>query len=432
MKITRRGFVRGLGAASVLSTAGLATFVKRARAVPPARALFVYVPDGCVPSRWHATGSERGFTLPDMSSPLEAIRDECVFLDGLSMYAGGNTHEGGAAKVLTGVSDESIDIYLGGAVGAASPFESIQLGVGATFQNGSGSISYVGGTTLLPEDNPLQAFERLFGAPGGDDLEAMQRRARRASVLDRVASDVTTLRDRLGGTERVKLDTFLESLEQVERRLAGAGTAACGGTTWNSEGFTDNPMDYYPRTFHKEENFGLIGKLQMDLMVLALGCGATQIGTLMWSHAVSPTRLLETTSPMGNHDASHCGGPTTAMADNFAVMKRWFMERFVYLVRALDAVPDEEGTLLDNTVVLLCSELGDSDLHDHHRVPFVVAGGSRLGLTGGRFLDYRGSHAGENAPHTKLLVSIARAVGAPVDRFGYDGHGTGPLEGLFG
>ena len=133
---------------------------------------------------------------------------------------------------------------------------------------------------------------------------------------------------------------------------------------------------------------------------------------------------------MNNHDASHYGNPTSATADHFVAMKRWFMERFASLLDRLAAFPEGDGSILDHTIVLLTSELGDGNLHNHARMPFVLAGGSALGLEGGRFLDYRGSHGADNAPHTKLLVSIAQRAGYNIDRYGYTGHGIGPLEGL--
>ena len=107
------------------------------------------------------------------------------------------------------------------------------------------------------------------------------------------------------------------------------------------------------------------------------------------------------------------------------------MKQFLYLVNKLKSYQEPDGTLLDNTVVLLCSELGDGALHDHISVPFVLAGGKNLGLSTGRSLDYSQKAQGENQPHTKLLVSVANAAGAKVDSFGYTGHGTGGLDGLF-
>lgn len=430
--LTRRNFVRGLSASAALAPMLSSLYASRTRAAPQKRALFVYVPDGCIPAKWHPTGSETSFTLPEMSAPLEAIKQHLVFVDGLTMYSGGATHEGGAAKVLTGVGPQSLDIFLGEQIGAASPFRSLQLGVGATFQNGSGSVSYIGtGQPVNPDDDPLNAFSRVFGAVGGG-ADADLAKRKKKSVLDAALADLTALQTKLGSTEQQKLGVHLDSLREVEARIAGGGAvaASCGAPNFDRRGFSVIETDYYPKTYHKEEQFKTVGLMQMDLAVLALACGATNVASLQWSHAVSPTHILETGVTTGNHDASHYGEPNSQNARDFVTLKRWFMDQFVYLIEKMANTPDEGGSLLDNSVVVLCSELGDSNLHDHDRVPFVLAGRAGGAIRTGRFLNYQGKHNGKNEPHTKLLVSVANAVGAGIDSFGYTGEGTGGLNGL--
>jgi hypothetical protein len=430
--LSRRNFVRGLGASAALVPFLSSLYPSRTRAAPQKRALFVYVPDGCIPAKWHPTGGETNFTLPEMSAPLEPIKQHLVFVDGLTMYSGGATHEGGAAKVLTGVGAQSLDIFLGEKIGGASPFRSLQLGVGATFQNGSGSVSYIGpGQPVNPDDDPLNAFSRVFGSVGGG-ADADLAKRKKKSVLDAALADLTALQTKLGSTERQKLGVHLDSLREVEARITGGGavTASCGAPSFDRRGFSVIETDYYPKTYHKEEQFKTIGLMQMDLTVLALSCGATNVASLQWSHAVSPTHILETGVTTGNHDASHYGEASSQNAKDFVTLKRWFMDQFVYLIEKMENTPDEGGSLLDNTLVVLCSELGDSNLHDHDRVPFVLAGGAAGAIKTGRYLNYQGKHNGKNEPHTKLLVSVANAVGAGIDSFGYTGEGTGGLSGL--
>lgn len=433
--LSRRNFVRGLGSSVVLAPFMSSLLASRARAAAPKRALFVYVPDGCIPDAWHPKGSETSFTLPDQSAPLSAIKQHLVFIDGLTMYSGGATHEGGYAKVLTGVGDQSIDVFLGEKIGDASLFRSLQLGVGTTFQAGALGPSFIGaGQPITPDDDPLNAFSRVFGTVGGG-ADADLAKRKKKSVLDAVMGDLNALKQQLGSTEKQKLDVHLDSLREVESRLTGqslAGAAGCAMPAFDTRGFAVSPTDYYPKTYHKEEYFKTVGLMQMDLAALALSCGAARVATLTWSHCVSPTHILETGVTTGNHDASHYGEPTSQNAKDFTKLKRWFMEQFVYLVQKLAATPDENGSLLDNTLVLLCSELGDSNAHDHDRVPFVLAGRAGGALRTGRFLDYRGKHNGKNEPHTKLLTSVANALDVKIDSFGYTGEGTGTLPGLLG
>jgi hypothetical protein len=433
--MNRRALLRGLSATALLAPFAQLPALRQARAAAPRRAMFVYVPDGCIPELWHPTGSETAFTLPAMSAPLERVKQHLVFLKGLTMYAGGATHEGGTAKVLTGVSPKSLDVFLGEQLGTTTAHRSLQLGVGATFQNGSGSVSYIGeGQPVNPDDDPTNAFARIFGATAGaagDDPAAQLAQRRKQSVLDSSLSDLQALQLRLGKTEKEKLDVHLDSLREVERRIMGAAsTASCNVAGFNAGGFKVSPTDYYPKTYHTEENFKRMGQLQTDLAVLALSCGSTNVVSLMWSHAVSPTHILETGVSTANHDASHYGTRDSQFAKDFVTLKRWFMEQFASLIEKLASTPDVDGSLLDNTVVMLCSELGDSNNHDHVNVPFVLAGRAGGALKTGRFLDFSGKNAGENEPHNKLLVSVARAAGVTIDSYGFTGKGTGGLSGL--
>jgi hypothetical protein len=419
-----------------------------ARAAPLYNALFVFVPDGIVPSLWHPQGGETDFTLPAMSEPLGAIRNDCVFLQGIQMYAGEPTHPGGTKKVLTATGPQSIDVFLGSKLKGSAPFDSLQLGVATNFENGSGTISYIGpGQEVKPDDNPINVFDRVFGgvaptpaAPGapagmsGPDLRDRQRK----SVLDAIRGDLTALQAKLGTAEKSRLDLHLQALREVEMRASATVVPtgkACDLRSFDRSKLPAPMTDYdYPKVYDRPENFAIVGDLQMTLATLALSCNMTRVVTLMWSHAVSPTKVPGLGTTVGNHDASHYG--TNPMSDNarqFVLYRRWFMDRLVSLVNALKQTPAAEGSVFDSTVIFLCSDISDGDLHDHTNMPFVVIGGSKTGLRGGRHLDFRTKgQGGGNETHAKVLVSIANAVGVPLDSFGYTAMGTGPLPGLFG
>ncbi len=434
---TRRSFLRMLGAAGVASPLALTLGRNAMAASDQVKVMFVYVPDGVIPSLWHPSGGTTNFTLPQMTAPLEAVRDDLVFVRGLKMYAGGATHEGGVAKLLTGAGPVSLDIFLGEQIGAGTPHKSVQLGVATNFQNGSGSMSYIGaGQQVAPDDNPLSAFERLFGdlqgpeaPPPGPDWAKI----RSTRVIDRSIDDLQRLRTRLGATERDKLDIHLDALHEVEGQIKGTVSGSCEEVVWNTEGFTVSETDYYPKTWEKEEEFARVGKLQMDLAVLALSCGVTRVSSLMWSHPVSPTRVPGIGATAANHDSSHygadLGGP---LALDYIAYKRFFCEQLAYLVQRLGAIPDGDGSLLDNTILFMGTDINDGNQHDHNDMPFVLAGRAGGQLATGRSLDYRGAAGGEDDAHSKLLVSIANMAGVAIDEFGYTGHGMGGLSGLLG
>jgi hypothetical protein len=441
-KLSRRSFLaRAVAAGAVAELPFLGRPNAAYAQAAPMNALFVFVPDGIVPSLWHPKGTETAFTLPSMSEPLNAIKSDCVFLEGIAMHGGEPTHPGGTKKVLTATGPQSMDVFLGQKLKA--PFDSVQLGVATNFENGSGSVSFIGpGQEVKPDDNPLTAFDRLFMGkggggggtvpPGGDALRDRQKK----SVLDAIRGDLTALQTKLGATEKSRLDIHLQSIRDVEARatsMVPAGTPACNTAGFNAARFTVPANDYnYPKVYHKLENFPTVGQLQMDLAVLALSCNLTHSVSLMWSHAVSSTKIPGLQVTYGNHDASHYGvNPAGENARQFVLYRRWFMERFASLIMKMKSTPYGTGNLLEHTIVFLCSDINDGDLHDHRSMPFVLAGGSKGGLRGGRYLNYTAKgQGGQNETHAKLLVSIARIAGVPIDSFGYTAMGTGPLPGL--
>ena len=434
----------------------------KARAAAPLNFVSIFVPDGVVPALWYPKGSETQFTLGEMSAPLSAIKDDCIFFEGVGMPGGEPTHPGGSKKVLTATAPQSLDVFLGQRLKGSAPFDSIQLGVASNFENGSGSVSFIGtGQEVKHDDDPINVFNRLFGdgpvtpttppppgappvVPPTPDLRLRQKK----SILDAMRGDLTALQMRIGTAEKARLDLHLQSLREVEIRLAGllmpppaaGGAPAPGGgsppprssnmcsSDFDRMGYQNGDTGY-PRSFHKNENFDLVGKLQTDLLVLALSCSLTHSVSLMWSHAVSPTKVPGVGGP-GNHDASHYGVqvfPGMAFTKN----RLYFMQRFVELVQRLKRIPYGDSNLLEHTVIYLNSDINDGDLHDHRQIPFVLAGGAKAGLRGGRFLDFTAQGAGgQNETHAKLLVSITRSLGVPVDSYGYTAGGTGPLNRL--
>jgi hypothetical protein len=353
-----------------------------------------------------------------------------VFISGLRMYEGGATHEGGVAKVMTGNNTLSMDVFLAQQLAGQTPVSSVYLGVHANFENGNTYFSYLPGNKVrTPEDNPLAAFQSLFGrsASGGTGTGTTGADPR-GSVLDESLAELAALQARLGGTEKAKLDLHLSALREVEQRIVAAAPRTSGPLsidTFNREGFVvPDGYNGYPAVFDREENFQLVGKLQMDLAVLALANDVTRVVSIQWSHPVSPSAMAFTGSTQRHHDASHYGTPDSTTAANFVLCQQYFTARLADLINRLRAVPDGDGTLLDSTLIVLFSELGDSNLHDHSNMPFVLAGRAGGRLATGRYLAY------PEEAHSKLLVSIANAMDQNISTFGYAGRGTGGLPGL--
>lgn len=430
--ISRRQILKGLAAGTAVLASPF-SLVRAARAAAPVkRAIFVYIPDGCIPGAFHPQGSEFDFQLGAMTEPLASVRQHCTFLDGLNMYEGGLTHEGGVRKVLTANASQSIDTKIADEIGGGTAFPHIYLGVGANFENGSGGFSFSASGAALPaDDNPLNAYGRIFGGfEGGGGSGSEPAADPRLRILDSAITDVARLQTRLGQTERQRLEEHLEALREVENRLegntGGGGGVACDPSAWNQVGFTvPSGWHGYPPKYDREEHFVTVGQLQMDLIVEAMACDLTRVASLQWSHPVSPTFLSWTGAGQRHHDASHFGNPNTQSAQDFILSQRFFVERFASLIESLAgrADPSGDGTLLDHTRILLFSELGDSNAHDHKRMPFILAGAGS-DFPGGRLLSYDGES------HAKLLVSVARSMGLSLQSWGYTGHGTGGLPEL--
>jgi hypothetical protein len=425
----RRAFAARLGAALV--AAPFVDLLSRPRARAASRTakrlVVFFCPNGTVPARWRPSGTETAWSFPAGSilEPLAAIKDQLIVIGGLE-FKNASNHEGGMAAMLTGSGGAgdaskgmSVDQYVAAAIGGSTRLRSLEVGVQTSAWGGSVQtrMSYAGaGQFAPPDDSPVSVYGRIFGAaapsggPGGID----QTLARRQSVLDAVMGDLSALRRRLGAPEQAKLDQHLTSLRELERSMGGgsAGGAACGGMA--------SPANL---PIYDNANFPPIGQTQMDLLVAALACGATNVASIQWAHTVAPQVFSWIGLSDGHHPLSHMDDGNLAGVNNFVAAERWFAGQFAYLVGKLAAAPDPAGgTLLDSTLVLWCKEMGDSRLHVCTDVPMVLAGGGVF--TPGRYLQASG------ASHAQLLLSICHAMGLTNDTFGNPSYGDAPLAGL--
>ena len=430
-RFDRRTLLKLAGAAC--GAAALPRAARAQSAGPARRVIFFYFPDGVAgqsqegqPSLWHAAGSEHSFSLPSQMEALRPHQSDCVFFNNLSSGpTDSGSHPGGAKKLLTAVDGgggESIDQHLARTVGQSAPHRHLYLGVMANHNNASGDkhISYVGpGQSVAPEDSPARAFERLFsaGAPSGGPTQVDPRQ----SMIDGVRAELSALQARLGDVEQSKLSLHLEALREVEGRIQSAGMAAsCSGAA---------PGD---GALYEPERFPELMRQQIDVMVSAMACGMTKVGVLQASHHTSElimsrfagTEMHDPSFDMRSHQASHYGprhDENHREFRDYTAQRRWFVAQFAYLLEQLKARPEGESTMLDHSLVLLCSEVSDGNTHSHDNLPFVLAGRGG-GLRTGRLIQPG------YARHADLLVSIARAMGSDINRFGQ--NSSGPLAGL--
>jgi hypothetical protein len=428
-RLGRRQFTAGLGA-SLLASPLLQFLGSDAQAATTqvARRLIVFfTPNGTVHQHWRPTGTETDFSFAAGSilEPLAALKDKLIICDGLD-FVGADNHDPGMAHMLTGsgkasslTAGMSIDQYVASQLGQGSRFKSLEFGVQTSIWGASRStrMSYSApGVFVAPEDQPLNAYQRLFGSLGDSASAAERLLRRRKSMLDLVRGEINVISGMVGTEEKHKLEQHLEALRQTETGLSTSSSAAC------TAGPAPAALD--ARAY---ANFPQVGRMQTDLLVNALACGMTRVASLQWSHTIAPQVFTWVGASEAHHELSHKVDSNTAGVASFVKCERWFAEQFAYLLNALQSRPDLEsggGTLLDSTLVLWAKELGDSRLHTARSVPLILAGGSKTPFRYGRYLRFNGT------PHQKLLTSICQGMGLTLDTFGDASRSTGPLSGL--
>jgi hypothetical protein len=244
-------------------------------------------------------------------------------------------------------------------------------------------------------------------------------------VIDAALSDMNDMRARLGDVEKTKLDLHLEALRDVERRIKGLGAEAlpaCNQSLGSVSG-VDATRLYDPGHFPE------VLRAQLDLAVQAMACGLTKVAVVQASQHTSElimsrfpgTPIYKPGFDMRSHQASHYGVSSDPKFDEYVKQRTWFATAFAHVLEQLAARPEGSGTMLDHSLVLLCSEISDGNTHSHDDMPFVLAGGGGGTIRTGRLLDYGGRR------HSDLLGSIAHAMGeTSIQTYGQGGMGLLP------
>lgn len=235
------------------------------------------------------------------------------------------------------------------------------------------------------------------------------------------------LRTKLGGIEKDKLDYHISSLQELEARFGqGSGSGSGSGSSGSCiDPFVDTSTitDLYDPA-----QFPAICKAQLELAVLAMECNITKVATIQMSHHTSElimsrfpdTEMHDPNYDMRSHQASHYGSTHNWDSREFTAFvqqRRWFVQQLAYLMELLDSRPEGNGTMLDNSIIVLCSEVADGNTHEHHDLPIIIAGGGGGTVRGGRLFDLGWRHVGD------LWTGVAQAMGSDIHNFGYGGGG---------
>ena len=435
--LPRRTFLRGLQATLALplldAMIPAATAWAKTPARPVSRLGYVFVPMGCDHARWTPEGAGPLGALSPILSPLESVRDQLTVVTNLELensYPGTHdTSNSGFLSAAFAKHTESSDYRLGTTadqlaakqIGQETQLPSLELsmdldplagvcnnGYACVYQN---CLSWSSPTTPLPsEAHPRIVFERLFGE-GGSPEERRAALESRASLLDAFGADIARLKSVLAHRDRARIDQYLDSIREVERQIQRAESAAAT----NPDPDLDRPMGV-------PAAFGDHASLMFDLQALALQGDITRVITFQLTRELNNRTYPEIGVPDPHHPTSHHGNDPEKLA-KIAKINTYHVSLFAQFLEKLKSTPDGDGSLLDNTIYLYGSGIGNPSLHDHENLPILVAGGAASGLLGGRHIRYT-----EQAPLANLHLTLLDRAGVQLDSFG---DSSGKVEDLF-
>src|SRR3954447_3157988 len=435
--IPRRTFLRGMGVTLALplldAMVPAATALAKTPANPVRRLGFVFMPMGCDNSRWTPPGDKLDQLSPILSS-LAPVREHVTAISNLELrnaYPG--THATSNAAFLSAARaklTESTDYHLGAAVdqiAARQIAQETQLpalersmdllstvgqcdnGYACVYQN---NLSWSSPTTPLPaEAHPRIIFERLFGE-GGSAADRRAALKKRASLLDSVTEEIDRLKNQLGPADRARVGQYLETVREVERRIQKAEADAKDSTLPDLDRPVGVPAAYADHA-----------RLMFDLQVLALQGDVTRVITFQLARETSTRTYPEIGVPDPHPPLTHHGNDPDKIA-KMAKINTFHVSLFAEFIAKLKATPEGDGSLLDHSLYLYGSGMGNPNLHDHVNLPILVAGGAAGKMRGGRHIRYA-----EPTPLANLHLTLLDRVGVPLDSFA---DSKGKVVELFG
>jgi len=432
--LPRRTFLRGLGVAMGLplldAMVPALTVTGRTAASPRYRFGAIYVPHGMIMEQWTPAEIGAAFELTPIMMPLASFKDRMVIVSNLARPEEGfdTNHAGAPASWLTGVPPKrtdgpdfklgvTIDQVIARHIGQDTTFPSLEVatedftallgscapGYSCAYAN---TLSWQNETSPLPmEINPRVLFERMFGGGStADDRRARMREDR--SVLDFVAEDVAQLERGIGQRDRVRLGQYLEDVREVERRIQRAEEQAQSAVE------IPNAPVGVPESY--EEHVGLL----YDLLALAYQIDLTRVFTFMMARELSQRTYPHINATLPHHMLSHHANNPDRIAAH-ARVNTYHVQLFGKFLERLRNTPDGEGSLLDHSMLLYGSGMGNGNVHAAYPLPMLLVGGKAL-VSGNRHVQ-----AKANSPNANLMLSMADKFGVEQEKFGVS---TGRVE----
>ncbi len=456
LRFTRRNLLRGTLAATAAYPLLEARRVAGQSASYPTRLIVFTTPNGTRNALYWPTGTETNFTLPMITAPLQPYAQKLTFMKGIRLNdqlqngsLGGNLgseHARGTGGMLTARplnagtefmsfgnttsgwgSGESIDQYLVDTLAPPTTFTSFQIGVHVRDTQVRARIAYRGSNEPIPpREDPSDVYSALFsnvgGTSGTTDPAALARLlAQRQSVFDLTTAETTRLMGIVGADDRTKLQAYQDSMRDVETRLTAMQTGDQSESTCMAPTLVEPDLTV-------DNQYLQAGQMQMDLAAAALACDQTRIMTFQWSYSESEHLFQFLNNIQGNHHAiSHDFSSSGVNYDAYNSIQTWYASQFAYFLGKLDSIQEGDGTLLDHSLVLWATEIGESTQHDLTLMPYLFAGSASGNIRAGRFIDWGSTRYDNN----QMLISIAHAMGADdLTTFGDPSGQMGPLPDL--
>jgi hypothetical protein len=427
--LPRRRILKGMAAALALPlldamVPALTPTVKTAAALRK-RLGCVYIPHGAIMDRWTPASAGSNFDLTPILEPLEPFRDSLNIVTNLTRpeQQGVDTnHAGAPASWLAGVPPKrtagpdyslgiTLDQLVARKIGQDTTFPSIELatedftglvgdcapGFSCAYMN---TLSWQSETAPLPmEINPRMVFERLFGG-GGTREDRLARMRMDRSLLDFVADDLRDVQAGIGPRDRVRLDQYLTHVREIERRIQRAEQQA------ESLLSVPNAPVGVPESF--EEHVTLL----FDLLAIAFQADLTRVFTFMLGRELSQRTYPDIGVTEPHHSISHHGNRQPAI-EAHATVNTYHVTLFARFIERLRSIPDGEGSLLDQSLILYGSGMGNGNVHSADLLPTLVVGRAAGSVQGGRHIV-----GGALTPNADLLISMAEKLDVGLERFG--------------
>ncbi|MFY9254303.1 MAG: DUF1552 domain-containing protein [Fuerstiella sp.] len=425
--ISRRTLLRGTGAALALplldAMIPASTALSATVAAPQQlrRLGYVYMPMGFNPKEWTPKDDNLN-ELPFSLQPLEKVKQHVAVVSGMELknaYPGSHATSNSAfLSAATAKRTESSDYYLGTTVdqiaanriGQQTQLPSLELamdllenvgqcdnGYACVYQN---NLSWSSPTTPLPaEAHPRIVFESLFGE-GGSTADRRAALQRRASLLDSVTAEMKRFKLQLGADDRNKVDEYFDSIREVERRIQKAEA--------NVE---ENPLPDLDRPVGVPASYADHARLMFDLQLLAFQGDITRVISFQLAREASTRTYPEIGVSDPHHPITHHGNNPDKL-QKIAKINQFHVSLFAEFLEKMAATPEGNGSLLDHSLYMYGSGMGDSDAHDHTDLPIIVAGGAAGNMSGGRHIKYE-----KETPLANLHLTLLNKVGIEMDSF---------------